>query len=181
MYKYSNVYRGEEPPRDKSVLWVHHKTKNDLSSSLIAEIFDKGKWIAIDNGSDSDDSSDGDSVTQIQADWNQSDNTKADYIKNKPTVPPVLLVRGEYDYNEGAFKSYVGEPTMSDAKDVLEAGGIVRAVMDADDDGSPIKVFMDIISLSYYIEPDEFYGNATFFWGDTPYTWIESSGPAPTK
>lgn len=26
---------------------------------------------------------------QIQSDWNQADNTKADYIKNKPTVPTV--------------------------------------------------------------------------------------------
>lgn len=29
------------------------------------------------------------SFTQEQADWNQSDNTKVDYIKNKPTIPTV--------------------------------------------------------------------------------------------
>ena len=28
-------------------------------------------------------------TSQIQSDWNQSDNTKADYIKNKPTIPTV--------------------------------------------------------------------------------------------
>ena len=27
------------------------------------------------------------SVTQVQADWNQSDNSQVDYIKNKPTIP----------------------------------------------------------------------------------------------
>jgi hypothetical protein len=27
--------------------------------------------------------------TQVQADWNQSDNTAVDYIKNKPTIPTV--------------------------------------------------------------------------------------------
>ena len=26
---------------------------------------------------------------QIQTDWNQADNTKVDYIKNKPTIPTV--------------------------------------------------------------------------------------------
>lgn len=29
----------------------------------------------------------GGSFTQVQADWNQSDNTQVDYIKNKPTIP----------------------------------------------------------------------------------------------
>ena len=28
-------------------------------------------------------------TSQIQSDWNQNDNTKADYIKNKPTIPTV--------------------------------------------------------------------------------------------
>lgn len=28
--------------------------------------------------------------TQIQSDWNQSDNTKVDYIKNKPTIEKKL-------------------------------------------------------------------------------------------
>lgn len=30
---------------------------------------------------------DGNVANQLQADWNQSDNTQADYIKNKPTIP----------------------------------------------------------------------------------------------
>lgn len=34
----------------------------------------------------------GGSFTQEQADWNQSDNTKVDYIKNKPTIPPAITV-----------------------------------------------------------------------------------------
>lgn len=28
-------------------------------------------------------------AAQVQADWNESDNTKADYIKNKPTIPDI--------------------------------------------------------------------------------------------
>lgn len=44
MFKHSNVYGGEESPKDTSVLWIHHKTKCDLSSPLVAEIFEKGKW-----------------------------------------------------------------------------------------------------------------------------------------
>lgn len=44
MFKYSNVYSGEESPKDTSVLWIHHGTKYDLSSPLVAEIFEKGKW-----------------------------------------------------------------------------------------------------------------------------------------
>lgn len=30
-----------------------------------------------------------DAQTQVQSDWSQSDNTKVDYIKNKPTIPTV--------------------------------------------------------------------------------------------
>ena len=63
MHKYSNVYSGEESPKDKSVLWRHHETKNDLSSPLIVEIFDKGKWVPI---SSSDSSGSGDTSTDIQ-------------------------------------------------------------------------------------------------------------------
>ena len=31
----------------------------------------------------------GGSVEQVQSDWNQSDSTKVDYIKNKPSIPTV--------------------------------------------------------------------------------------------
>ena len=34
---------------------------------------------------------------QIQADWNQSDNTAVDYIKNKPTIPSGVIVDQTYD------------------------------------------------------------------------------------
>lgn len=42
----------------------------------------------------------GDEPAQIQADWNQSDNTALDYIKNKPTVPGagtfIVILSGTY-------------------------------------------------------------------------------------
>ncbi|CAB4162507.1 hypothetical protein UFOVP775_48 [uncultured Caudovirales phage] len=42
---------------------------------------------------------------QIQSDWNQSDNTQADYIKNKPTIPSTL--------NYGLFAQTANSPTIT--------------------------------------------------------------------
>lgn len=36
-------------------------------------------------------------AAQIQADWEQSDNTALDYIKNKPTIPSGVIVDQVYD------------------------------------------------------------------------------------
>lgn len=51
-------------------------------------------------------------TTQIQSDWTQSDNTAADYIKNKPTIPTVNnstitlrqsgVVKGAFTLNQGS-------------------------------------------------------------------------------
>jgi hypothetical protein len=34
---------------------------------------------------------DGNVANQLQADWNETDDTQADYIKNKPTIPDAQI------------------------------------------------------------------------------------------
>lgn len=51
MRKYTDVYKGEEPPKRKDVLWAHHSVKDDLTSPVVVQIFSKGKWVdAYDGG-----------------------------------------------------------------------------------------------------------------------------------
>ena len=57
------------PPANTNVAWL-----NPADGKL--RFYTNGEWKALT-----------DENTQLQADWNQSDNTKADYIKNKPIVP----------------------------------------------------------------------------------------------
>lgn len=45
MRKYTDVYKGEEPPKRKDVLWAHHSIKDDLTSPIVVQIFSKGKWV----------------------------------------------------------------------------------------------------------------------------------------
>lgn len=138
MRKYTDIYKGEEPPKRKDVLWVHHSVKDDLTSPVVVQIFSKGKWVdAYEGGGGS--GSDTNAVkyteqsltnaqktqartnigagtynkpqngipstdlasevqaslgkadsalqSQEQSDWNESDDTKASYIKNKPVIP----------------------------------------------------------------------------------------------
>lgn len=41
---YSFVYRGEDAPESKDVIWIHHEKRNDIQSAIIAEIWIKNKW-----------------------------------------------------------------------------------------------------------------------------------------
>lgn len=41
---YSFVYRGEDTPETRDVIWIHHQTRNDLQSPIVAEIWIKNKW-----------------------------------------------------------------------------------------------------------------------------------------
>lgn len=41
---YSFVYRGEDAPESKDVIWIHHEKRNDIQSAMIAEIWIKNKW-----------------------------------------------------------------------------------------------------------------------------------------
>lgn len=52
----------------------------------------------------------GGSFTQEQADWNQSDDTKANYIKNKPSIP-AAQVNADWDATEGVAQ-ILNKPTI---------------------------------------------------------------------
>ena len=41
---YSFVYRGEDTPESRDVIWIHHQIKNDLQSPIVAEIWIKNEW-----------------------------------------------------------------------------------------------------------------------------------------
>lgn len=53
---------------------------------------------------------DGSSVNQLQADWDQTDSTSADYIKNKPTIPtvPVNYVTTDTQQSISGVKTFSG-------------------------------------------------------------------------
>ena len=44
--------------------------------------------------------------SQVQADWNQSDDTKADYIKNKPTIPSTQ-VQSDWNQNDSEAADFI--------------------------------------------------------------------------
>lgn len=66
-------------------------TKSEIKTAIDKNI--KGQFNQIDiSGKLADiltDTVDNIPEAQIQSDWNQADNTKADYIKNKPSIPTV--------------------------------------------------------------------------------------------
>ena len=57
----------------------------------------------------------GGSFTQEQADWNQSDDTAVDYIKNKPTIP-AAQVNADWDATEGVAE-ILHKPTIPTVND----------------------------------------------------------------
>ena len=58
-----------------------------------------------------------------QSDWNEATTTSAAYIKNKPTVPTVVTVKGTVSDN--AFTEDEGEIGALEALEVIKAGGLV--------------------------------------------------------
>lgn len=56
----------------------------------------------------------GESVSsQVQSDWNQNDNTKADYIKNKPTIPSAQ-VQSDWNQSDSEAVDYIkNKPTIT--------------------------------------------------------------------
>ena len=55
MNVYSFVYRGEDAPENKNVIWIHHQKKNDLQSPILAEIWIKNEWRPFVWGNGADD------------------------------------------------------------------------------------------------------------------------------
>ena len=65
-------------------LYMNKATKTELNAKQ--DTLTAGTGISIQNNVIS---ATGGGVTQVQSDWNQSDSTAVDYIKNKPTIPTV--------------------------------------------------------------------------------------------
>ena len=57
-------------------------------------------------------------AAQVQADWNEADNTKADYIKNKPTIP-AAQVNSDWDAVSGVAQ-ILNKPTIPSAPGTLD-------------------------------------------------------------
>ena len=56
------------------------------------------------------------SITQAQSDWNQSDNTAADYIKNKPSIPDAQI-QSDWNQDNTLAKDYIkNKPTIPAAQ-----------------------------------------------------------------
>lgn len=65
---------------------------------------------------------------QVQADWLQSDNTKKDYIKNKPTIPTVPTDVSAFNNDAGYLTSHQdisGKEDVAKAMNVLETSGTI--------------------------------------------------------
>ena len=73
------------------------KTIDELKALVAARIAGQGSAIDIGNAlptlfNEILDALGAVPAAQIQSDWNQADNTKVDFIKNKPTIPAAPLV-----------------------------------------------------------------------------------------
>ncbi len=38
------IYRGEDEPKSKEVIWIHHSKYKDLSSPIVTQVYSQGKW-----------------------------------------------------------------------------------------------------------------------------------------
>lgn len=82
--------------------------------------------------------------SQVQADWNQSDSSAVDYIKNKPTLrqPASDGTAGQYLKSAGSGNAPVWEtmdttPTESSAKAITSGG--VKTALDGKADASTVR------------------------------------------
>lgn len=93
-------------------------------------------------------------AAQVQSDWNEADNTKVDYIKNKPTIPDVS---GKADKVVGA--------TNGDFAGLDANGNLTDSGKKASDFATPIPV-VDASTIPASMEPNKLYKYGTLS-GDT--------------
>ena len=64
---------------------------------------------------------------QIQSDWNQADNTKVDFIKNKPTIP-AAQVNSDWNANSGIARilNKPTIPTVNNPTITITQGGVTK-------------------------------------------------------
>lgn len=73
-------------------------------------------------------------AAQIQSDWNQTDNSKLDFIKNKPTIPPAYTLPTATTTVLGGVKQAVkqDDSTASDAAALVnDFNGLLKKLRDA--------------------------------------------------
>lgn len=69
-------------------------------------------------------------VPQVQADWNQNDNTKADFIKNKPTISEQL--QADWNQDDSTAKDYIkNKPVLGGVQFKIEGTpAVLKASLD---------------------------------------------------
>ena len=68
-------------------------------------------------------------ITPIQSDWNQTDNAQLDYIKNKPSVPQLPTNSSGYLSNDGVGNLTWANPTSSSAIDWTNIGYTIGQIV----------------------------------------------------
>lgn len=74
-------------------------------------------------------------VSQVQADWNQSDSNEVDYIKNKPTIPneQIQVNWNESDTNSKAYiQNKPNIPTVPGNESASQGGNTLSVVTTGD-------------------------------------------------
>ena len=70
---------------------------------------------------------------QIQSDWNQSDNTKKDYIKNKPTIP-AAQIQSDWSQADNTKLDFIKNkpsiPTVNNSTITITQGGVPKGSFD---------------------------------------------------
>lgn len=57
----------------------------------------------------------------VQSDWNEADNTKPDFIKNKPTIP-AAQIQSDWNQSDDSAKDYIkNKPTIPQGALIIEA------------------------------------------------------------
>lgn len=88
-------------------------------------------------------------TTQEQADWNQSDNTKVDYIKNKPTIPDAQ-VQSDWTESNTSSKAYIQhKPTLGSAAAKNSTNAVTQGSTDLVESGA-VKSYVDSVAGSVY-------------------------------
>lgn len=80
MKNIERIIESQYPPRQTNVAW------KDINENTLKFYVD-GEWKALKD----------EDFRQKQADWNQADNTKEDFIKNKPSIPDAQI---QSDWNQ---------------------------------------------------------------------------------
>jgi len=146
-------------------------TSSDIPSNVSAFINDVGYLTSSDVAEvaisgDYDDLTNKPTIpaAQIQSDWDQSDNTQVDYIKNKPTIPENLsdLVNDE---------GFIG---FTDLTDTLTAGNTTLTISDA---AITTTSTIDIYVSEYGIQPT----NAVVATGSITLTFLAQASDLSVK